>query len=272
MPILKMNIRESFLKTAIIFFFLISFLFLNGCQSYLVNYSNAQKHFDSASQIQMAQVFEPVLGVDAENAVLSSQKIQTNYALALKMISQIIKDNKEDLTTDDLLGNAYTIKALSEWKLGKTDDALKTQKLAMTNSDQIYPRDKALMTALPGLIKADQANAMLLSNGKYEDIKGLIVGNYGAFKDFDNAMSLLDPNHPVSLYLIMSKLAAIRIVQVGTGTLEKEAAKKERKKLKDEYISHLFDTFEKKVKKMGFDKNPSGQHLIHYWNFLLGIG
>jgi hypothetical protein len=248
----------------------LSIITLCGCQSYIANYSAAQKHFNMASQIRMNQMFEPVLGANAENAVIESNQIQTNYALALKLISEIIEKNKLALTNDQLLGNAYTIKALSEWKLGKTDKALVTQALAQKHMDQLFPRDKALMMALPGLIKADQANAKLLSGGDYVVIKDLIIGGNGAFNDFDNALKLVDEKHPVRFYFLMSKLAAIRIVQVATKSLDPDKSPDERRFLKQNYIDSLFNNFENELKQMKLYTEPSGKKLLNYWKYLLG--
>ncbi len=161
MRIIKQKYYSGLIVRVFTGLLILSAMSLSGCHHYLVNYSTAQKQFNTASQFQMNQVFEPTLGVNAENAVMEFSQIQTNYALALNIITEIIEDNKSALTEDMLLGNAYTIKALSEWNLGETNKALATQKLAQNNLNQLFPRDNALMSALPGLIKADQAYAKL---------------------------------------------------------------------------------------------------------------
>ncbi len=268
---IKLTKRFGPMIRFIVIILLLSAIFLSACQtSYLANYSSAQKHFNTASQIQMNLVFEPVLGANAENAVIESNQIQSNFALAHKLISVIIENNEPALANDQLLGNAYTIKALSEWKLGKTDEALSTQALAQKHIDQLFPRDRALMTALPGLIKADQANAKLLSEEDYYVVKDLIIGSHGAFVDFDNALKLVDEKHPVRFYFIMSKLAAIRTVQVATKLLDPGKAPDERRFLNNNYIDSLFIIFEKELKHMKLYTEPSGKKIFNYWKYLLG--
>lgn len=67
------------------------------------------------------------------------------------------------LEEDGLRGNALTLRALAQWRLGLYDKARATaDEGRRTAGRQIHPRDAALLAALPGLIKNDQAYQKIL--------------------------------------------------------------------------------------------------------------
>ena len=80
--------------------------------------------------------------------------MRSGYASALLSLEKLANNQDETrLRKDGLWGSALTLKALSQWRLGQYDQAIATAQLAKQSAgDQTYPRDLALITALPGLV------------------------------------------------------------------------------------------------------------------------
>jgi len=140
------------------------------------------------------------------------------YAGALASLQRLEGDSskKSSLEADGLWGTALTLKALCEWRLQKYPDAVKTAQLADgTYSSQLYPRDRALLRAIPALIMTDQAYAVVLAmesgdagEGALQKVRGLLTGADGAMERFKRAQGAVEKSHPLQLYLVQAQLAA----------------------------------------------------------------
>lgn len=101
-------------------------------------------------------------GLKLDNSVVGMASSRAGYAAALLSLEHLSSKDVAQLKEDKLWGTALTLKALAQWRLGKFDDALNTVHEAEKSADgQIYPRDAALLTALPGLIEIDYAYTQL---------------------------------------------------------------------------------------------------------------
>ncbi|MEN9677670.1 MAG: hypothetical protein RIS76_3566 [Verrucomicrobiota bacterium] len=101
-------------------------------------------------------------GAKLDGEVVGTASSRAGYAAALLSLQHLSSDDVSKLKADKLWGTALTLKALAQWRLGQFDDALNTVRDAEKSANgQIYPRDAALLTALPGLIEIDYAYAQL---------------------------------------------------------------------------------------------------------------
>lgn len=253
-------------------------IFSSGCAGYLADYRSAQDAFNAAAEAENRQK----LSIDnPENAANFAEagNIRSNYALSYKQIADLLNAKRSDLEKDQLLGSALNIKALCEWKLGKYADAASTATEALTvmeNEGTVFPRDRAMLTALPGLIKADQAYYYALENPSeksYDDIKNLMEG---AVADFNHAQKSVDLSHPVQQYLLSSRLAVYRTWQVAieekidNDDQRFEARRAVRKEIKSEFTR--FENAPQKQdewNKMISAFTESGA--AAYWSNLLGV-
>ncbi len=192
----------------VIFALIITTMFLTGCGSYISKYRKAQDQFNLAAEADNRMKFSLE---NPESRFTDLANISTNYALAYKYISDILGNKKKELEKDNLYGSALTIKGLCEWKLGKFDKARNTSQEALKYFDQskteVFTRDIAVMTALPGLTRADQAYYHTMSDSSsksYDDIEDFCEN---AISEFKNARNAAGYNHPVQVFLIMSELA-----------------------------------------------------------------
>src|SRR5262249_39050436 len=107
--------------------------------------------------------------------------VRSGYASALLVLNRITSESADKLRSDQLLGDALTLKALCEWRLGHFSNAVATAQSAQGSAaDQLFPRDRALLRALPGLIKTDQAYQKILDRKPLTEIEQLLIGGNGA--------------------------------------------------------------------------------------------
>jgi hypothetical protein len=178
---------------------------------------------------------------NASDAPAAWSVARNGYASALLSLEKLDKADEKKLRDDGLWGTALTLKALSQWRLGLFSKALATAGEAQKNaSDQVYPRDRALLAALPGLIKTDQAyNKILSSNPSLPEIQALLVGQNGAVANIQSARALADKQHPVQIYLIQAQLAGYRNFMVAQDRLNNHATVPENHPARADAIKHL---------------------------------
>ena len=209
----------------------------------LMHLDRAQNQFNQGATIENQLRFNP----QSDAPTSPSLYYNAAYSAVKKAL-----ENKADLEKDDVIANAYIIKALCEWKLKYFDEAEKTVKLAVSELDKLetkkikLPRDKALMQALPILITIDKGKQEIFAAMTATDISFETACRYYQDNVFnsDNAknaklentikelgkiqsnlmsMTSLDPDF--SLYLIMAQLAALKTCSDGLEFIRRIALK-----------------------------------------------
>jgi hypothetical protein len=190
--------------------------------------ANVNRLHEAQTAFNQAAAAENTLRFDtkASDAVASLGAVRGGYASALISLDQLENSKAQtQLRKDGLWGTALTLKALSQWRLGQVEKALTTALLASQSAgDQLYPRDRAVITALPGLIKTDQAYAKIFSNAPLSEVKALLVDDNGAVANIERARLQTDKDHPVQVYLIQAQLAAYRNYVVAVDRLKNHAS------------------------------------------------
>jgi hypothetical protein len=141
---------------------LLLFLLLAGCAQ--LNYlDQAQNAFNQGSTLENSLLFaepsSPTQPFMAGSQAMSYATPDLCYKLAYSQVNKALQSESK-LKADGVLANAYSLRALSAWKLGlhqqATESAL-AAKIALQESEVKLPRESAMMTALEGLILTDQA-------------------------------------------------------------------------------------------------------------------
>ena len=189
------------LKGVLILLFVV---LMSGCVSHIQTLRDAQDEFNRAAFIENAIKMDPKQG-----DVVTLGNINASYRLSLKILSDLIREKRADLEKDNLVGVAYTLKALTEWRLGEYEAALTTIRIVKEYpANTLLPRDTAMVEALRGLIKNDQAYAhMVARDYSYGDIKTLLNESLG---DMDKGLAVPGAGENLRLYLLMAKLSVLK--------------------------------------------------------------
>jgi tetratricopeptide (TPR) repeat protein len=239
----------------------------------------AQQAFNESARLENQQRvggLDPFAAKDMKALAASSISIQNGYASAIYSINKIYPKEKEVLRENRLLGTTLALKAMALWRIGAYDEALQTADLTLKEAaDQLYPRDAAIIQAMPGLIKTDIAferiNSMSQSDTAAnlrileEEITPRLVGSDGAVNDIQRARNKVHPEHEINVYLINAQLGAYRNYQVafqkandGNNPGNSDSAKVEAQfNLGD--LNELVNTL---------NLGTSGTNLVNYWKNL----
>lgn len=192
-----------------------------GCTS-VNRLREAQDAFNQAAAAENDLRFDAELREGpVQGQLVSNTTVQNGYASALLSLGRLEQQDVDRLKSDKLWGNVLALKALAQWKLGLLDQARQTAAEAQqAGADQILPRDRALLIALPGLIKTDEAFAALQRlpaepgaaqrSAALRNIQ-LLVSDAG--DAIDKGRAAAGAAHPVQVYLIQAELAAFRNLQ-----------------------------------------------------------
>ena len=164
----------------------------------------AQDIFNVAAEMELELKSNPSDG----GIIAPITRIDANYRTAHAMLSSLIQEQKEAMSADSLLGTAYTLKALIEWRLGEFNASINTSKEANIHGVHTYPRDKALLNALPSLIKNDQARQFMDSQmATYSTVEELLKGSVSGLNELTNTDPMMNS---MRLYLLTSQLSALK--------------------------------------------------------------
>ena len=196
---------------------------------------------------------------------------RNGYASALLSLGKLQPADERGLRQDGLWGTTLTLKAVCQWRLGQFQQALDSAAEAQkTAGDQIYPRDRAVLAALPGLIKTDQAYQKILASQSSNnpallaEIESLLVGPNGGVANIQAAREQVDKDHPVQVYFLQAELAAYRNFQVAHFRLRSHASVPTDHAARATANAHLKE-LDAMVK-----SQPGGQDLVNYWSRLCG--
>lgn len=194
-------------------------LFLSGCAS--VNHlRDAQAAFSEASslhnQLQLTTQWEAgPEAVVTNGAAEQTLQMQVLYGSALHSLRQLDGDRKQ-LEADGLWGVACTLKSLTQWRLGLYNEAVATARQARTEGAKLLPRDDALLTALPALVRNSEAfvlvktgTARRLTDAEFASARRLLADpTDGALAILESARGRPGIDPQLDAYLLQAKLAA----------------------------------------------------------------
>jgi tetratricopeptide (TPR) repeat protein len=192
-----------------------------GCAS-VNRLREAQESFNQAAALENELRFDAARQEGSVQAQLAQNTtIQNGYASALLSLDKLEAKDVERLKQDKLWGNVLALKALTQWKLGLFDRARDTaREVQQVGADQVFPRDRALLLALPGLMKTDEAYAALqrvpaepTPEQRASTLKNVQLLAADAGEAIDRGRGAVETTHPVQVYLLQARLAALRNLQ-----------------------------------------------------------
>ena len=209
------------------FALLVAVAMLAGCGS-IGQLRKAQTAFsqaaalDNAAQLATKSATNYSDAAGQVTAAVSRESAKGLYWEALSYLTNFDASAEGTLRQANLWGTKLTVEAMCYWKLGLYTEAQERAQQAKENATNLtmFSRDRALLMALPGLVKIDYSYDLIPArrtagtDPKFSQVKDLLVDpRYGAIKNIQNAFDMLPPHHPLAPYLINSALAAFRNLQ-----------------------------------------------------------
>lgn len=152
-------------------FILVLALVLPACSPSLKMYNAASTAFSSGAKKEMTDVFGARFSNAPDGAVPTLNQALGNsgsaempnltptvlYQESLEQLNRALK-NPGPLRENNVLGNAYTVKALAAWKLkqyGEAETAAEQAANLFRRQEENSPRDEVLARSIPALITLD---------------------------------------------------------------------------------------------------------------------
>ncbi len=192
-------------KTCRLILAIVLVFILSGCVSHIKELREAQREFNQAARLENQLRLNPL----NPDALTIKGQADASYLLTLKTINRLLDSEKDALVRDNLIGTAYTLKALAEWRLKRYSDAMRTVSLVTEKYGKgLFPRDRAIIVAIKGLIMNDQAYMhMIKKDYGYERILNLLKASINSIKE---AIAITPAEHDLILYLRLSELAVLK--------------------------------------------------------------
>jgi len=273
-PLKRNGIGMTTRRCAFLFFALVFTLALIGCAQ-INHLREAQDAFNQAAHAESALRFNPV--PNSEAAGLSAAA-RTGYASVLVSLDRLDPQEVNRLKQDKLWGNVLALKALAQWRLRLYPQAKKTADAALLlPGDELHPRDRTLMTALPALVRIDQVHHFI-SLREIKDNEEMSKNDFdpnirtpllNATTILDKARRLVAPDEPVQIYLIQAQLAAYRNLKIGYRKFRPEGRDSVPSALKNDAQDRLQDLSDVLLATTGPGKERS--NLLLYWHKLMGL-
>lgn len=190
-------------RLVIPFFLFFCVVLITSCSgvSHVKLLREIQDEFNSVTFVENQLIIDPN---SSDATILGGQ----SYGSILVDVTKLINEKSEELRTDDLLGSAYTLKALTEWRLGDYKAAVNTSNKVINEKIKLFPRDHALIIALRGLIKNDQAfDHMMKKDYEYKDLKRLLIESV---ENINEGEQVVPSSNNVVIYLYIAKLAVLK--------------------------------------------------------------
>ena len=193
-----------------------------GCQA-INHLRDAQEAFSRAAEIENRASVADVESMIGKDAVLSyvASEPRVHYKEARVSLDAIKADATlvQQLKDDGLWAHTQTLDAFTAWRLGDYAAARATAVQANGLAD-LAPRDNALLRALPGLVKnseaADKIRTLSQGDSSFRSVEALLES---ALVDLSAAGDLVEPTHPVQIYLTQAQLAVRKNEQVAYSRL-----------------------------------------------------
>ena len=267
-------IATTFRRCVFLFLALVFTVAGIGCAQ--VNHlREAQDAFNQAAHAENALRFNPVPNAEA---VSLSAAARTGYAGVLVSLDRLDPQEISRLKGDKLWGNVLALKALTQWRLRLYPQAKKTATAALQLPfDELHPRDRTLMTALPALIRIDQVHHFisLREGNENEEISkdnfdtNIRTPLLNATTILDEARRLVAPDEPIQIYLIQAQLAAYRNLKIGYRKFSPEGRDSVPGAVKNEAQDRLQDLSDVLLATIGSGNERS--NLLLYWHKLIGL-
>ncbi len=266
---------------------------LTSC-SHLIHLDRAQNAFSEGAQLENNTQFN--------TSAASANSPGHFYSIAYSEIQEALKGDSK-LKRDTVLASAYAIKALSEWKLKRYGAARLSRSLALAELEDYekngirQPRDKAVMTALEGLIQIDEVNDELYPYFDQQDpapdqarefylsrVASNQEGTQGkierALGIIESAKALASANRETQVYLTLAQLAGMKTWSdafdrykniLDTDQSLSNADKQERnEEMRRSFFKKYEEEKDRHMKNLSDNlPNAGNDPVYNYWKFLL---
>jgi len=153
--------------------------------------------------------FQPVLERARGDREVSHMhaRARQHYLQIIASIERLTPEMREELRRDGLLGEAYALRALAQWRLGRLDDARASIKIVRdSNQEPLRARDRALFEGMAGVLKLEEALAANAAGRPFNEVYTAAAGDHGGWRTLATARTKTTPEDRLQSDLMQARL------------------------------------------------------------------
>ncbi len=145
---------------------------------------------------------------------LPSWQARQHYLAVIFNLEGLSAEAESTLKRQGRLGDAFVLKTLAQWRLGRTDDARASALRARASGqDALDAQDRALFRAFEGVMRLQAACDALEQGKPLEDMEQMITSESGAWRILAGARTEIGRTDPLQRELILARLAAYKVLR-----------------------------------------------------------
>ena len=199
---------------------------LSACGS-TQRFRDAQDHFNAASAAETTASLETTAGFGAPAGLNIYSPALTNYRLALALVEASLKEDRNELDSDNLTGTAEALHCIILWRVSDLDPpSVPPPPLERTDSQRVAAkcatdaaqdaadgriklgtRDTVMLDVLPYFIDLDVARTTMVTQDNYPKVKTFLDD---VRKHLGDALKKLPSSHDMAVYLRLARIRTLR--------------------------------------------------------------
>lgn len=134
-------------------------------------------------------------------------RARQHYLQIIASIERLTPEMREELRRDGMLGEAYALKALAQWRLDRLDDARASIAIVReSNQEPLRARDRALFEGMAGVLKLEEALAAHAAGRPFTQVYEAAAGERGAWRVLATARTKVPAEDKIQPELMQSRL------------------------------------------------------------------
>ncbi|MBE2214825.1 MAG: hypothetical protein IAE82_13210 [Opitutaceae bacterium] len=159
--------------------------------------------------------FQPALERARGDREVSHMHVRArqHYLQIIASIERLTPEMREELRRDGLLGEAYSLKALAQWRLDRFDDARASIAVVReSNQEPLRARDRALFEGMAGTLKLEEALAANAASRPFAEVYAAAAGERGGWRLLATARTKVPAEDKLQVDLMQARLGCYACV------------------------------------------------------------
>jgi hypothetical protein len=199
-----------------------------------------------------------------------SWQARQHYLAVVFNLERLPPEAENTLRRNGTLGDAFVLKTLAQWRIGRIDDARASALRARASGQEaIDAQHRALFRAFEGVLKLHAAYDAVAEGKPLQDVETIVSGENGVWRTLASARTELTRGDPLQRELILARLAAFKVLRDARRSRpESETTSSEEwRRLQAEARIELAD-----LAALPTDRPTSHAAVVRQWEALCGLG
>ncbi len=140
-------------------------------------------------------------------------RARQHYLQIIASIERLNPEMQAELRSDGMLGEAYVLKALAQWRLGRLDDARASIALARaSNQEALRARDRAMFEGMAGVLQLEQALDAEAAARPFAEVYNAAAGDHGGWRQLATARTKIPSDDTLQSELMQARLGCYAVI------------------------------------------------------------